>query len=129
MGKLMAEWSSVEGYIKGNYVVAEQDGKWLHLDFDLGGGRGQRVTVTTTGALVQFISPFARLSEVSIHDVFEAMRDEGILLGITSVSDVLLITHSQLLATTDQEEVDMGLHLVTQAADTLESRLSRTDRF
>jgi hypothetical protein len=125
----MAEWSSVERYIKSKYVVAEQDGKWLHLDFDMGGGRGQRVTVTTTGNLIQFISPFALLSEVSIREVFAAMRDEGIVLGITNVNDVLLVTHSQLLATTDQEEVDMGIHMVTEAADILEARLSTSDTF
>ena len=125
----MADWASVEKYIKGKYVVAEQDGDWLFLDFDLGQGRGQRVMITTTGNLVQFLSPFATLDDVSIEQVFAAMRAESILFGITGVNDMLLVTHSQLLDTADQEEVDFGIQLVTDSADRLERLLSRRDRY
>lgn len=125
----MAEWASVEKYIKQKYVVSSQDGNWLFLDFDLGQGRGQRVMITTTGNLVQFLSPFATLDEVSIEQVLAAMRAESIPLGITGVNDMLLVTHSQLLDTADQEEVDFGIELVTTSADRLERLLSREDRY
>ena len=125
----MAEWASVEKYIKQNYVVSDQDGNWLFLDFDMGQGRGQRVMITTTGNLIQFLSPFATLDEVSIEQVFAAMRAESIPFGVTSVNAMLLITHSQLLDTADQEEVDFGIGLVTDWADRLERILSREDRY
>ena len=125
----MAEWASVEQYIKQKYVVSQQDGKWLFLDFDMGQERGQRVMITTTGNLIQFLSPFANLDEVSIEQVFAAMRAESILFGITGVNDMLLVTHSQLLDTADQEEVDFGIQLVTDSADRLERLLSRQDRY
>jgi len=125
----MAEWASVEQYIKQKYVVSQQDGNWLFLDFDMGQGRGQRVMITTTGDLIQFLSPFATLDDVSIEQVFAAMRAESILFGITGVQDMLLVTHSQLLDTADQEEVDFGIQLVTDSADRLERLLSRQDRY
>ena len=125
----MAEWAKVEQYIKKKYVVAEQDGNWLFLNFDLGKGRSQRVMVTTAGGLIQFLSPFATLTEVDINEVLAVMRAESILLGITGVDDMLLVTHSQLLTTADEEEIDFGIGLVTESADLLEARLSRQDRF
>jgi len=125
----MAEWAKVEQYIKQKYVVAEQHKDWLILDFDLAGGRAQRVTVTTAGGLIQFLSPFASLTEVDINQVLAALRAESILLGITGVDDLLLVTHSQLLTTADEEEIDFGIRLVTESADLLEARLSRGDRF
>lgn len=125
----MAEWASVEKYIKQKYIVSQQDGNWLFLDFDMGRGRGQRVMITTAGGLIQFLSPFATLGDVSIEQVFAAMRAESILFGITGVNDMLLVTHSQLLETADEEEVDFGIELVTESADRLETILSRQDRY
>ncbi len=74
----MATWAKVEKFIKQKYVVAEQDGKWLFLDFELDDGRTQRVMVTTTGDLIQFLSPFASLAEVDITQVLSAMRAAAI---------------------------------------------------
>jgi hypothetical protein len=125
----MAEWASVERYIKSEYVVAHQEGKWINLDFDMGNGRSQMMTVTHVGPFIQFVSPFGHLSEVDIREVFLLMREEGIVLGITCVDDMLVVTHSQLLHTVDEEEVDAGIQIVVQAAETLERRLSFQDRF
>ena len=125
----MATWAKVEKFIKQKYVVSEQDGKWLFLDFELDNGRAQRVMVTTTGDLIQFLSPFATLGEVDITQVLSAMRTAAIPLGITGVDDLLLVTHSQLLETADEEEIHLGIGLVTEAADILEGQLSSRDRF
>lgn len=125
----MATWAKVENFIKQKYVVAEQDGKWLFLDFELDDGRTQRVMVTTTGDLIQFLSPFASLAEVDITQVLSAMRAAAIPLGITGVDDLLLVTHSQLLDTADEEEIHLGIRLVTEVADLLEGQLSSQDRF
>ncbi len=125
----MAEWASVEHYIKSNYIVGNQEGTWINLAFDLGNGRSQAVMVTRAGSLVQFISPFASRDAVSMDQVFAVMREETVLLGITSSIGILLVTHSQLLATADEEEIDMGISLVVHTADTLAQRLSAIDRF
>jgi hypothetical protein len=125
----MAEWANVERYIKSNYIVSSQEGTWINLAFDLGNGRSQSMMVTRAGGLIQFISPFATLDAVSIVQVFAAMREESVLLGITSVDGLLLVTHSQLLETTDEEEIDMGIGLVVETADILERRLSGADQY
>ena len=125
----MATWASVENYIKANYKVAEQDGSILTLLFDMGGGRSQMMMVTTAGALVQFVSPFATLGQISIEQVFAAIRAESIVLGISGVGGTLMVTHSQLLETADAEEIDMGLQLVAETADLLERTLGLGDRF
>jgi hypothetical protein len=125
----MAEWANVERYIKNNYIVSSQEGTWINLAFDLGNGRSQSMMVTRAGGLIQFISPFATIDTVSIDQVFSAMREESVLLGITSVDGLLLVTHSQLLETTDEEEIDMGIGLVVETADILERRLSVADQY
>ena len=125
----MAEWASVERYIRSNYIVANQEGTWINLNFDLGDGRSQSMMVTRAGSLIQFISPFASRDSVAMDQVFAVMREESLLLGITSVDGLLLVTHSQLLETADEEEIDMGINLVVETADILERRLSPMDRF
>jgi hypothetical protein len=125
----MAEWGSIENYLKRHYKVASQEGTWMRLNFDMGEGRSQSIMVTRAGQLIQFVSPFATLDTVTMGDVFAAMRELAIVLGITSVDGMLLVTHSQLLETADEEEIDAGIQLVLQAADLLEQRLSPYDRF
>ena len=125
----MATWASVEDYIRTNYKVADQSGSFLQLIFNTSAGRSQMVMVTSAGGLVQFISPFASLQQVSIEQVFAVMRAESILLGITGVDGTLLVTHSQLMETADAEEIDMGLGLVAETADLLEAALAGMDRY
>ena len=120
----MAEWSSVERHVHENYRVASQEGTWITLDFDMGNNKSQTLMMTLASGLIQFVSPFASRNEVSMDRVFAAMREDGVVLGITAVDRVLLVTHSQLLETVDEEEIDAGIRLVIEAADMLASRLT-----
>jgi hypothetical protein len=125
----MAEWASIEKYIHSTYRVASQEGTWMTLHFDVGESRSQTIMVARAGNLIQFVSPFANRDEVSMDRVFAVLREEAIVLGITAVDRLLLVTHSQLLDTADEEEINAGIELVLGAADALESRLSAVDRF
>jgi len=125
----MAEWSSIERYVKLHYKVASHEGTWMRLNFNMGDERSQSIMVTRAGQLIQFVSPFATLDAVTMTEVFAAMREQGALLGITCVDGMLLVTHSQLLETADEEEIDAGIQLVLETADKLEMRLSPHDRF
>lgn len=119
----MAQWESVERYIYANYKVAGHEGTWMRLQFDAESGRSQLLMIARAGALIQFLCPFATRDEVAMDRVFAAMREEGIVLGITSAEGFILVTHSQLLATVDEEEIDAGIQLAVGAADLLATNL------
>lgn len=119
----MAEWSSVEKYVKKNYSVSQQQGHWLTLVFETDSGRDQMVMVTQASGLIQFLAPFASRDSVAMDQVFAAMRSTGVLLGITAVDQTLLVTHSQVLETVDEEEIDAAFGLCVGAAELLAAHL------
>lgn len=125
----MATWESVENYIHSNYKVADQNGTFMELIFNMGDGRSQLTSVTNLGSFVFFQSPFATLDDASIERVFDTMEANGIALGIRGVGRRLFVIHSQLIETADAEEIDAGLFVVSDAADRLEDALGLGDRY
>ena len=125
----MATWESVENYIHSNYKVAAQTGTFIELIFGMEGGRTQLASVTKLGPMAIFQSPFATLDDVSIERVLAAMDANQIAFGIRGVGRRLFVVHSQLLETADAEEIDWGLFVVSDAADTLENALGLGDLY
>ena len=127
----MATWQQVKSYIYSKYTVSDDSGTMLSLTFDTGQGRSQMVFVGLLDAgdvsSIRFSSPFAQWSKVSAERALRATESIGV--GIGSVGDFLVTTHSQLLATIDDAEVDWPLIYVTSMADALEQALGQGDAF
>jgi hypothetical protein len=127
----VATWQQVKSYILSNYQIENDNGEMMSLMFDTGNGRSQRVFVglIEAGALssVRFSSPFASWSSTTAERALRAT--ENVLVPITSIGDYLAATHSQLLATIDEAEIDWPMSYVASGADQLEQALGLKDQF
>ena len=127
----MATWQQVKSYIYANYNVSKDSGEMITLLFDMGNGRSQLVFVGLLDigeySSIRLSSPFAKWSNVSAERALRATESTGV--GICSIGDYLATTHSQLLATVDEAEIDWPLAYVTSTADKLEQQLGQGDAF
>jgi hypothetical protein len=127
----MATWQQVKSYIYANYNVSKDSGEMITLLFDTGNGRSQLVFVGLLDigeySSIRLSSPFAQWSNVSAERALRATESTGV--GICSIGDYLATTHSQLLATIDEAEIDWPLAYVTSTADKLEQQLGQGDAF
>ena len=127
----MATWQQVKNYIYQNYQVSGDNGTFLSLIFETGGARSQLIHVGHIDAgemsAVMFSSPFAEKARVSADRVLNAT--EVIPAAIKSLGDFYAVSHSQLLSTIDEPEIDVPIMLVTSYADQLEQHLGLGDKF
>ena len=127
----MATWQQVKTYIYSNYTVNSDDGNLISLLFGTGQGRSQQVFLAHIDAdefsSVLFSSPFAKWSQVSADRALRAT--EQVTAGIRSIGDFMAVTHSQLLSTIDEAEIDLSMVIVVNQADQLEQLLGQGDQF
>jgi hypothetical protein len=128
----MATWQQVKSYVYSKYQVSNDNGDMITLMFDTGSGRSQMVFVGVIEAgdfsQIRFSSPFAAWSKVSADRALRATEQAG-GIGICSIGDYVVTTHSQLLSTIDEAEIDWPMLYVTQTADDLERLLGQGDAF
>ena len=127
----MATWQQVKSYIYSNYKVSDDSGDGLWLLFQTEGGRSQRIKIALvdTGnefSSVLFMSPVAAWSQVSADRVLRAT--EQVPAGICSTGDFIVATHSQLIASIDEAEIDLPMAMITFRADQLEKLLGLGDQ-
>ena len=127
----MATWQQVKSYIYANYNVSDDSGDMIRLMFETGNGRSQMVLIGHLDigeySSIRFNSPFASWSNASPERVLRATESIGV--GICSIGDYIVTTHSQLLATIDEAEIDWPMAYVTSTADKLEQQLGLGDAF
>lgn len=127
----MATWQQVKSYVYANYNVATDDGSQIGLNFDIGNGRTQMVILAHLEAeeasSVIFMSPVAAWSQVSADRVLRAT--EQVPVAVRSIGDYIVASHSQLLATIDEAEIDLPLGILVNMADNLESALGLGNQF
>ncbi len=127
----MATWQQVRNYIFSKYQVSNDNGNFLTLVFDMGNGRSQMVHVGQIEAgemsSVIFSSPFADKARVSADRALNAT--EVVPAAIKSIGDYYAVSHTQLLGTIDEPEIDWPIILVTTHADQLEQHLGIGDNF
>ena len=130
-GLFVATWQQVKSYIYTNYNVNTDEGNNMSLNFETSPGRSQMLFIAHIEAdefsAVLFSSPFATWSQVSGDRALRAT--EQVSAGIRSIGDYLVVTHSQLLATIDEPEIDLSMVLVVNQADQLEAVLGLGDQF
>lgn len=127
----MATWQQVKSYIYSKYQVSNDSGSSITLTFETGNGRSQMVMLGHIDAdefsSLQISSPIAPESRVTGDQVLRAAQGTGV--GITRIGEFFATTHTQLLATIDDAEIDWPLMLVTSTADRIESALGLGDAF
>jgi len=127
----MATWQQVKSYIYNNYTVATDDGDRIGLNFQLNGGRSQMVILVNLDAdefsSLIMMSPVASWSQVSADRVLRAT--EQVPVAIRSTGDLIVASHTQLLATIDEPEIDLSLQLLVSMADNLEKALGLGNQY
>lgn len=127
----MATWQQVKSYIYSKYQVSNDSGSSITLMFETGNGRSQMVMLGHVDAdefsSLQISSPIASVSRVSGDDVLRTAGGTGV--GITRIGDFYAVTHTQLLGTIDDAEIDWPIMLVTSTADRIENALGLGDAF
>lgn len=129
----MASWEALRSHIFGNYRVADDQGDFLRLNFDLGDGRSQSVFVRrlqTVGGEEWGVveSAIGELDRVNVHRVLESI--EGVVCGgLSRVGDLLTLRDSFPLDDLDINEFESPLAKITTTADDLERAHVGADAF
>jgi hypothetical protein len=136
----MTTWHSLVDYLRNNYKIAEEivDSEkavsGLKLLFDVGDLRSQFIFVwhhtlrDGHESWVEIVSPFARVADVDLHDVLQAVS--GLVCGgLQAVGDTLVLAHSAPLVNLDLNEFDRPFTLVLNSADILEKKFGGGDAF
>lgn len=130
-GLSVATWQQVKSYIYANYQVSSDSGDNMSLNFDTGAGRSQMIFIGYLDvgefSSVLFSSPFAKWGQVPADRILRAT--EQVHASIRSIGDFIVVSHSQLLASIDESEIDWPITLMVSQADDLERILGVGDQF
>jgi hypothetical protein len=131
----MATWDNLAAYIRKNYIIKNEEGDLIVLDFDLGGGRSQLVFTRPERLLdggeewVLIESVIGSLDEVNLRAALDQVGDL-VCGGLARLgNDLIGLRHAVPLANLDVNEFERPLVLVTSSADRLERNLVGLDRF
>jgi hypothetical protein len=122
----MASQIEVINYIKSNYRCEEIGGGTLKFIFELDGGRSQLVFADITETTIQYLSPFATISDVTPKQALEANADYSLGMGL--LGEQYMIKHLAFLADLDESEISGGFRVVANIADALENKLVGGDK-
>ena len=128
----MATWAEVKNFIQTNYVVQNDEGSFMTLEFQTDRGRTQLIFVLgIEGAdelnSVRFFSPFARVDQISPAQFAELAKSA--LFGLAETAGLYGFVHNSFLADLDASEINTPMLAVTQQADQVERQLGLGDNF
>jgi hypothetical protein len=121
----LATWAEVRSYIASKYIIANDSGNLLTINFQTEGGRSQVVFVSGDDDLIMFKSPFAKEGQVQPGKVIQMAT----VFGVVQVGDMYCVTHVQLTQTLDTPEIDVPLNLMAANADEIEKNLGLANNF
>ncbi len=137
----MAKWAELVAFIRLEYEVIGEEIDEIRIliryasdDEDDQPGRTQTVVVAREVLdrredWVQIASPFARVHEVDLRAVLEAVGNNTVVGGVVIIGEYVVLRHSLPLINLDINEFVDPLVLVTGSAEVLERRFSRGDDF
>jgi hypothetical protein len=127
----VATWQQVKNYIYANYQVSSDDGSLIMLQFQTDNGRSHVIHLAHIEAdqlsSVMFLSPVAAWTQVSADRALRAT--EQIPVALRSTGEYIVASHSQLLSTIDEAEIDLPMLLLVNQADQLEQLLGLGDQY
>jgi len=127
----VATWTEVENYLTSNYKTEKKDNSIIQLVFNVGNGRSQLVFVEGHSldhddAFITFVSPFAKVDQLTPQEVVTVMSIEG-NLGVTIFAGYYVLTNAAPLKNLDTNEIAWPLFYVTEFADIVERALGLGD--
>jgi len=125
----MATWEEVQTYIRRKYASRELEDGTLALTFTFTDGRSQNCYVRKNNDEGTWIVFHAFVAEWSPENALKAIEQNKQIFGIDRFFEWIVVTHAQLAATVDQEEIDLALAGVAGAADDLELAVTGQDNF
>ena len=128
----MATWLEVQSFIKSNYQISSEDIDGFSLVFDTGEGRSQMIRVARVGAgtpfeMLYFLSPFARVEDISAEQFVAASEESA--LGVKRTDDFYSCVHGSFLEDLDASEIDKALLWISHQADSIEQLIGLGDSF
>jgi hypothetical protein len=126
---LMATWSEIQTYIRRNYQTRELDDGNLIVPFEFGDGRSHQCIVgpnNEEGTWTQF---WGIICDWSTENLIRAVELNQQIFGVDRFGDFIVLTHAQLTATADIDEIDSALGAIAMAADSLEEALTGKDEY
>ena len=140
----MATWNDLVRYIRVRYEVIRDDQDEIRILYRFGAnendedrlaeGRTQviilaREVLDKKEDWVQLATPFARVADVDVVETLTEMGLTTVVGGAVIMGEWLVLRHSLPLRNLDYNELDDPLHLVADAADTLEQLYTGGDNF
>jgi len=131
----MATWDEFADYVRRSYKIAKDEGTFMVLSFDLGGGRSQNVMLSrgTMGASDQewaiVASGFAEVGAIRDFGALLVEASEYVVGGVVQYGTMLAYRHAIPLGTLDIGEFTEPFELVIHTADSLEQKFGLGDSF
>jgi len=140
----VATWNDLVRYIRVRYEVIRDDQDEIRILYRFGAnendedrlaeGRTQviilaREVLDKKEDWVQLATPFARVADVDVVETLTEMGLTTVVGGAVIMGEWLVLRHSLPLRNLDYNELDDPLHLVADAADTLEQLYTGGDNF
>jgi hypothetical protein len=140
----VATWNDLVRYIRVRYEVIRDDQDEIRILYRFGAnendedrlaeGRTQviilaREVLDKKEDWVQLATPFARVADVDVAETLTEMGLTTVVGGAVIMGEWLVLRHSLPLRNLDYNELDDPLHLVADAADTLEQLYTGGDNF
>ena len=120
----MATKSEVHAYLRKNYNIEEINTDFLKITF-ADNNRSQMAFVIIDDFKVQFFSPFAKISQISAEKAFDALDE--IAFGAKKMGDWYCLVDVAPIENIDENEILVGLELLSQSADEIELALGLGD--
>ena len=125
----MATKQDIITYIRRNYQSRELENGALALVFSLPEGRDHQVFVDWNNDEGTWTEVKGIVCAWSPEMAVRAVEENDQIFGIHRFLDWVVVSHPQLTATADEEEIDRALTGVAYAADSLERKLTGGNEF
>jgi hypothetical protein len=120
----METWEDVKAYIGNNYKYQEEDGI-IRMDWDLDGGRSQRVLVRSQIASggnewIEFISFVGNVPNSLLPKALAYAFDSSYVAALVTINGELAVRNCCLLSSFSENEFDTVMRAVMHSADAIE---------
>lgn len=123
----MATWEEIQTYIRRKHATRELEDGTLAITFKFSDGRSHWCFVRANDDEGTWIVFKGFVADWSPENAVKAIEENQQIFGIDRFLDWVVVTHAQLAATADEDEIDIALRGVAAAADDLELAVTGQD--
>ena len=128
----MATWEDVKKHLRSKFRIASEDRNLVALDFEVAGGRVQRIVISNFEAMGKgWLLYRSRVCERARLDPEEALRrNSSFAVGFLALTEGFYeLDYTAQIDTLDIDELEIPLFALTETADQLERELTGTDQW